>query len=140
MKTMDLPLSYTNDQDFSKDITMEFVFNDKTERPLQMVFDNHLFMLYKVFFRGELIDYQLQIYDIREPMHNSIILKESLITQDAKKDDLNFDFSFAKLQVVKTRDAPDDLYAIIINMNEDEQVIYKFDPNNALLISHDKKS
>ena len=116
------------------------MFNEKTERPLQMVFDNHLFMLYKVFFRGELIDYQLQIYDIREPMHNSIILKESLITQDAKKDDLNFDFSFAKLQVVKTRDAPDDLYAIIINMNEDEQVIYKFDPNNALLISHDKKS
>lgn len=82
-------------------------------------------MIYKVFYQATtLIDYQLHIWDIREPQHNAQVLKQNLTTERASKDDLRFNETYASLQVVKIREYPDELYAVLISMNEEEQVVY----------------
>jgi hypothetical protein len=81
------------------------------------------------------VDIQLHIYDIREPVHNSLVLKQSLKTSNNMIPEI--DMSIANLQVVKTRESPDDLYMIIISMNEEQQVIYKFDPNTELVLNRE---
>ena len=67
-------------------------------------------------------------------MHNILVLKKNIETRDSSKSDLNFDFSFSKLQVVKIKESDNDIYTIIINMNEKEQLIYRFVPWTSLIV------
>ena len=92
-------------------------------------------MIFKVYYRATtLIDYQLHIWDLRESQHNSQVLKQNLTTERASRDDLRFNETYASLQVVKIRDYPDELYTVLISMNEDEQVLYNFNPNTAVIV------
>jgi hypothetical protein len=100
--------------------------------------DSQLFVIYKVYYQATtLIYYQLHIWDIREPQHNAQVLKQNLTTERASKDDLRFNETYASLQVVKIREYPDDLYAVMISMNEEEQVVYKFNPNTAIRVDRE---
>ena len=42
-------------------------------------------------------------------MHNILVLKKNIETRDSSKSDLNFDFSFSKLQVVKIKESDNDI-------------------------------
>jgi len=112
---MDLPLSYTNElEDDETGITFEYVINTNNEKPLSVLLNDHLFIPFKVYLSGILIDYQLQIFDIREPMHNTLVLKYNY----TRVDEIKIDEKFVNMNVVQIRRQPEDLYAVIVNVNE----------------------
>ena len=70
-KAMELQPTYTSDTDTDL-IRLEFLVNTKTGKPLSVLLDSQLFVIFKVYYQATtLIDYQLHIWDIREPLHNA---------------------------------------------------------------------
>ena len=70
---MELQATYTNENDINTDfIRLDFLVNTQTGKPLSVLLDSQLFVIYKVIYQATtLIDYQLHIWDIREPQHNA---------------------------------------------------------------------
>jgi len=81
---MELHPTYTTDTDADL-FRLDFLLNAKTGKPLSVLLDSQLFVIFKVYSRATntLIDYQLHIWDIREPMHNAQVLRQNLTTERA---------------------------------------------------------
>jgi hypothetical protein len=76
---MELNPTYTSDTD-AELFRLDFLLNAKTGKPLSVLLDSQLFVIFKVHSRASstLIDYQLHIWDIREPLHNAQVLRHNL--------------------------------------------------------------
>jgi hypothetical protein len=137
-KAMELQPTFTSDTDTDL-IRLEFLVNTKTGKPLSVLLDSQLFVIFKVYYQATtLIDYQLHIWDIREPLHNAQVLKLNLTTERASKDDLRFNETQASLQVVRVREYPEEVYAVLVGMSEGEQVVYEFNPKSAVIVDRGK--
>lgn len=78
---MELQPTYTSNIDEDL-IRLEFLLDANTGKPFSVLLDSQLFVIFKVFYQATntLIDYQLHIWDIREPLHNAQVLKQNLTT------------------------------------------------------------
>lgn len=86
-KSKQLTIQYTDDDsDDETQYDISFIINNQTKKPIysKLSDDKILLMVFEIKVAGVIVDYQFQMYDISEPLHNSLIIRKNVTVEDPR--------------------------------------------------------
>ncbi len=104
--------------------------NNQTRKPTYSIVGNDgiLFTVFEIRIGGVIIDYQFQIYDIKEPLHNCLFIRKNVTTELEKKlsDELIINPSYARIQAFKVRENPGEYFGVVLTIDSIKQATFEF--------------
>ena len=121
-KSKQLTIQYTDDDsDDETQYDISFVMNNNKRKPTYSIVgeDGILLTVFEIRIGAEIIDYQFQIYDIKEPLHNCLFIRKNVTTELEKKlsDELIINPSYARIQAFKVRENPGEYFGVILTID-----------------------